>query len=116
MLQRLKNMYRKLDAGASILSGKLKAHDRELAQLRAAVAALAVDGSGDDEQQKEVARRRLEGLLAYQADGKEEIERLASLYESAVARVAGLEKEMADLRLRLQTAPESVTRSEENQA
>ena len=113
MLQRLKNIYRKLDSGAGLLSGRLKTYDQELARLRAAVAALAIDVPGLNPKEKEAARAKLEGLLAHNGEAKEELERLAALYESSAARVAKAEMEIADLRKKLKTMEEqSASRSE----
>ena len=103
MLQRLKHLYRKLNSGTGLLSGRLRSYDQELAQLRAAIAALTVEAPGMDPKQKDAARAKLEGLLAYQGDAKQEIERLAALYESSAARVAAAEMEISDLRKKLQS-------------
>ena len=100
VLQRLKNIYRKIE-GAASMSGRLRSHDQQLAELHAAVAVLAVEGHGLDATEKEAARVKLEGYLAYRSDAKEEIERLAALYESSAARVAAAEIEIADLRKKL---------------
>ena len=117
MLKRLKNLYRKLDSAAAAFSGRLKSHDRELARLRAAIAALAVDMSGADPKEKHAAQTKLEGLLAQNGAAKEELDRLAALYESSVARVAVAESEIADLRKKLEAMEEqSVSRSKGIQA
>lgn len=117
MLQRLKNLYLKLESAAAVLSGRLKSHDQQLARLRAAVAALAAETPGASPEEKEAARVKLEGLLAQSGATREEMDRLAGLYESSAARVAAAEQEIADLRRRLQTVEEqSLSRSKGMQA
>ncbi len=51
--------------------------------------------------EKKASKARIEGLLAYQAISKDEVERLRALYESAAARLAVTELEVADLREQL---------------
>ena len=100
MLNRLKKLYKNLGASAALLSG-LRAHDEQIAQLRAAIAALMTDTPGLTPAEKETAMAKIEALLAYQAVSKDEAERLRALYESAAARVAATEAEIVALREKL---------------
>ena len=100
MLNSLKSLYKKLSASAALLSG-LRAHDEQIAQLRAEIAALLAGKRGLTAEEKAAAKVEIEGLLAYQAVSKDETERLRALYESAAARVAATEKEIAALREKL---------------
>lgn len=100
MLNQLKSLYKKFGASATLLSG-LRAHDEQIAQLRAAIATLIAEAPGPSPAEKKVAQAEIEGLLAYQAVSKDETERLRALYESAAARVAATEMEIATLREKL---------------
>ena len=100
MLNNLKSLYKKLGASAALLAG-LRAHDEQIAQLRAAVATLLSEKHGLSAADKEAFVAKIEGLLAYQALSKDETERLRALCESAVARVAASETEIAGLREKL---------------
>ena len=100
MLSGLKILYKKLGASAALLSG-LRAHDEQLAQLRAAIATLMAEAPGLSPAEKKAAKAEIERLLAYQAISKDEAERLRALYDSAAARVAATETEIADLREKL---------------
>jgi len=100
VLQQLKGLYHRLDSGIVRLKSKLRSHDEQLEQLRASVAALAVDGMEDPDQRR-AAKQRLEEMLVHRAVDREELERLLALYESAVARVAAAEAGIAELRERL---------------
>ena len=100
MLNSLKSLYKKLSASAALLSG-LRAHDEQIAQLRTAVATLLSEKHGLSAAEKVAAKTKIEGLLAYQAVSKDETERLRALYESAAARVAATESEIAALREKL---------------
>ena len=102
MLQRLKDLYQKLGSGAALLTG-LRAHDEQLAQLRAALATLVAESPGLSAAEKEAAKAEIEELLAYQAISRDETERLRALYESAAARMATTEAEIAELRDKLET-------------
>ncbi len=117
MLQRLKDIYWKLDSGAAVLAGKLKSHDVQLKQLNAAVAAFALGspGGGADDPGREAAKAGLIGLLAYQANARAEIERLLTLYESALARVAAAEMEIADLREKLNAMEQALNGREQEE-
>jgi len=97
VLNGLKILYKKLGASAALLSG-LRAHDEEIAQLRASLAALLADEQGLGAEEKAKATAEIEGLLAYQALSRDEAERLRALYESAAARLTATEAEIADLR------------------
>jgi hypothetical protein len=107
VLNGLKKLYKRLSASAALLSG-LRAHDEQIAQLRAAIATLMSERPGLSPAQKEAAKAKIEGLFAYQALSKDETERLRALYESGVARVAGTEIEIAALRERLDVMEESL--------
>jgi len=107
VLNGLKNLYKKLGASASLLSG-LRVHDEQLAQLRAAIATLMAEDPGLSPAEKEAARVKIESLLAYQAVSKDETERLRALYESAAARVAATEAEIAALREKLTALEETL--------
>ena len=100
MLNSLKSLYKKLGASAALLSG-LRAHDEQIAQLRASLATLLAEKQGLSAEHKAKAKAEIESLLAYQAVSKDETERLRALYESAAARVAATEKEIAALREKL---------------
>ena len=97
MLNGLKNFYKKLGASAALLSG-LRAHDEQIAQLRASLAASLAETQGLSADEKAKAQAKIEGLLAYQAISKDETERLRALYQSAAARVTATETEIAELR------------------
>ena len=107
MIKSLKNLYKKLGASAALLSG-LRAHDEQIAQLRAAIATLMVDTPGLSDVEKEAAEAKIEGLLAYQAVSKDETERLRAFCESAAARVAATETEIAALREKLTALEETL--------
>ncbi len=107
MRQRLKNLYQKLGSAGALLAG-LRAHDEQLAQLRAAIATLVADKPGLSAEEKEAAKAEIEGLLAYQAVSRDETERLRALYESAAARVAVTESEIADLREKLKVLEDAL--------
>lgn len=96
MLNSLKSLYKKLGASAALLSG-LRAHDEQIAQLRASLATLLAEKQGLSAEDTAKAKADIESLLAYQAVSKHETERLRALYESAAARVAATEKEIAAL-------------------
>ena len=100
MFNGLKNLYKKLGSSAALLSG-LRAHDEQLAQLRAAIATFMADTPGLSPTEKDAAKAKIESLLAYQAASKDETERLRALYESAAARLAATETEIAALREKL---------------
>jgi chromosome segregation ATPase len=100
VLNGLKNLYKKLGASAALLSG-LRAQDEQIAQLRASLARLLAEKQGLSDEDKAKATAEIESLLAYQAVSKDETERLRALYESAAARVAATEAEIATLRERL---------------
>jgi len=102
VLNSLKSLYKKLCASAALLSG-LRAHDEQIAQLRAVIATLLADTPALPPAEREAAKAKIEGLLAYQAVSKDETERLRALYESAAARVAATEAEIAALREKLAT-------------
>jgi len=109
VLQQFKSLFRKFDAGLARLGGRLRSYDEQLAELRAAVAALAVDGAGDP-RQREAASRQLEELLTHRAATREESERLLAMYESAVARVVVVEKQIADMSERLRAIESAASR------
>ncbi len=94
MLNGLRNLYKKIGASAGLLSG-LRAHDEQIAQLRASLATLLAEKQGLSPEEKARAKAEIESLLAYQAVSKDETERLRALYESAAARVAATEAEIA---------------------
>lgn len=100
MFNSLTNIYKKLGASAALLSG-LRAQDEQISQLRATIATLLSETHGLSAAEKEAAKAKIEGLLAYQAVSKDETERLRALYESAAARVAAAEAEIAALREKL---------------
>jgi len=100
VLKTLNNLYNVFAASTALLSG-LRAHDEQIAQLRATVAALLAAAPGLTAEEKETAEAKIVGLLAYQAVSKDESERLRALYESAAARVAAAEAEIAALREKL---------------
>jgi chromosome segregation ATPase len=100
VLNGLKNFYKKLGASAALLSG-LRAHDEQIAQLRASLAASLAEAQGLSADEKAKAQAKIEDLLAYQAVSKDETERLRALYESAAARVSATEAEIAELREKL---------------
>ena len=100
MLNGLKTLYKKLGASAALLSG-LCAHDEQIAQLRASLSTLLAEKQGLSAEGKAKAKAEIESLLAYQAVSKDETERLRALYESATARAAATETEIAALRERL---------------
>ena len=95
-----KEIFRKLDSAASLVVG-LQQHDEQIAKLNAAVMGLMVDPDIGPKR-RDSARRRLESLLLYQAQGREAVERMQELYESAVGRVAVAEMEIAELREKLE--------------
>ena len=105
MLSSLKSLYKKVGASAALLSG-LRAQDEQIAQLRAAVATLLSEKHGLSAEEREAAKAEIEGLLAYQAVSRDEMERLRSLCEAAIARVAATETEIAALRERLAAVEE----------
>ena len=96
----MRNLYKKIGASAGLLSG-LRAHDEQIAQLRASLATLVAEKQGLSPEEKARAKAEIESLLAYQAVSKDETERLRALYESAAARVAATETEIAALREKL---------------
>ena len=100
MLNGLRNLYKKIGASAGLLSG-LRAHDEQIAQLRASLATLLAEKQGLSPEEKARAKAEIESLLAYQAVSKDETECLRALYESAAARVAATETEIAALREKL---------------
>ena len=100
MIKGLRNLYEKLGSATSLLSG-LRAHDEQIAQLRAAITTLMADSPELSVKEKQVAQAKVEGLLAYQAISKDERQRLTALYESAATRLAAAEAEIAKLRERL---------------
>ena len=100
MFQRLKSLYRKLDAAASLAAG-ISQHDEQLAKLNTAVAELMSD-RGLSPERRDAARKSLETLLLYQAQSRGESERMRELYESTAVRVAAAESEIADLKKKLE--------------
>jgi chromosome segregation ATPase len=100
VLNGLRNLYKKIGASAGLLSG-LRTHDEQIAQLRASLATLLAEKRGLSPEEKARAKAEIESLLAYQAVSKDETERLRALYESAAARVAATETEIAALREKL---------------
>ncbi len=100
MLNSLKSLYKKLGASAALLSG-LRAHDEQIAQLRAALASHIAEKQDLSAEERAKAKAEIGGLLAYQAVSKDETERLRALYESAAMRVSATEAEIAELREKL---------------
>jgi tRNA C32,U32 (ribose-2'-O)-methylase TrmJ len=96
VLNGLKNLYKKLSASAGLLSG-LRAHDEQIAQLRASLATLLAEKKGLSAEQKAKAQAEIESLLAYQAVSKDETERLRALYESAAAQISELRERLSEL-------------------
>lgn len=109
MLNSLKNIYKKLGSGAALLSG-LRAHDEQIAQLRAAVGAILAEAPGLSAAEKEAARAKIEALLAYQAIAKDETEGLRALYESAATRLAAAETVIAELQDRVSAMEDALRR------
>lgn len=107
MFRRWKEIYRKLDSAASLVVG-LEQHDEQIANLNAAIMALMIDPELGPKR-RESAKKKLETLLLYQAQGREDAERLRELYESAAARVAAAEMEIAELRKRLNALEAAMT-------
>lgn len=109
MLDSLKNIYKKLGSGTAVLSG-LRAHDEQIAQLRAAVGAILAEATGLSAAEKEAAKAKIEGLLAYQAIAKDEAERLRALYGSAATRLAAAEVVIAELQDRVSAMEDTLKR------
>lgn len=100
MLRRLKDIYTRL--GSAVRMGsRLSQHDRQLAQLGAAVAAVSTQMPGLDAKDREAAQAKLDEFLAYQGASTAEQERLSMLYESLAARIAQAEMEIDELRRKL---------------
>ena len=104
VFRRLKSIYRKLGAAASLAAG-ISQHDEDLAKLNAAVAELMSD-PGLSPQRRDAARRNLETLLLYQAQSRGETERMRELYESTAVRVAAAESEISNLKKKLEALEE----------
>lgn len=102
MLNSLKSLYKRLGASTALLSG-LRAHEEQIAQLRAALATFIAEKQGLSSEEQAKAKAEIERLLAYQAVSRDETERLRALYESATARVAATEAEIAVLREKVAT-------------
>ena len=106
MFQRLRSLYRKLGAAASLAAG-ISQHDEQLAKLNTAVAELMND-PGLNPERRDAVRKNLETLLLYQAQSRGETERVRELYESTAVRVAAAESEIADLKKKLEALEESL--------
>jgi hypothetical protein len=106
VFQRLKSLYQKLDAAASLAAG-ISHHDEQLAKLNTAVVELMND-PGLSPERRDAARKNLETLLLYQAQSRGETERMRQLYESTAVRVASAESEIADLKKKLEALEESL--------
>ena len=101
MRRLINDLYQKLSSGAALVAS-LRAHDEQIAQLRATIAALLAEAPNLSQDQKQAAIAKIEGLLAYQAISCSETGRLRELYEAATTRVAKAESEIEELRRRLE--------------